>query len=86
MNDFITAQQARELTKTTMLSIMLHIKEQALKGYSHLILPEGISESAIKMLKDYGYEVAVEEIPMYQTDHYGHITDTNYYTQTSITW
>lgn len=84
----LSAKEANKIANSDLLQLMNLIRESAYKGGLSLTLDYTIRDGVIKVLKDYGYEVKTEEIPIYYETPYGALEDkpSGYKKQTIISW
>lgn len=84
----LSAKEANKIANSDLLQLMNLIRESAYKRGLSITLDYTVREGTIKVLRDYGYEVKTEEIPIYYETPYGALEDkpSGYKKQTIISW
>ena len=84
----LSAKEANKIANSDLLQLMNLIRESAYKGGLSLTLDYTVRDGAIKVLRDYGYDVKTEELPIYYETPYGALEDkpSGYKKQTIISW
>ena len=84
----LSAKEAHKISNSELLQIMNLIRESAYSGGLNIKLDYFISKETIKTLKDYGYNIEYNALPIYWETPYGKFEDTpsSYKKETIISW
>jgi len=84
----LSAKEANKIANSDLLQLMDLIRESAYRGGLSLTLDYIVRDGAIKVLRDFGYDVQVEKLPIYYEYPYGKVDESpsGYKNQTIISW
>lgn len=84
----LTAKEARKIANSDLLQVMHLIRQTAYDGGLSTTLHYTLKEDTIKVLRDFGYDVKVREVPIYSDTPYGILGDepNGYSKLTLISW
>lgn len=87
MIDWPNADEARRIATGELPKIMHKITEAAYKGGFQITLDYSISVDISEVLRNFGYEISYDEIPIYEETPYGvRYNIIGYKPQTTISW